>query len=291
MDQRLWELQGGSYTASKEQQLRYLLEHRSLPEPDAQLPPLPSAAAGPAPPPAAAGGAAAAALAATMLPATEALAAAMTPAAVTPAAAAEQRLRRRPWQFEGGVRSFHDGRITMRREDDGHVVLEGARLSSIEQQLERILRFERCARRAPAWRSGWPLDDAEEAFVADLLEARRERLLRGPAYDDLTPITAGAIWGGAAAEDAAKCHRNTVRGLMLQPATPVDHPALPPATPPLPAGLVLPPRFRPRDAEGTPLRGPLTASGRDKPWNAGRQVRRCCTGAGRCMLPAGEPGM
>lgn len=51
---------------------------------------------------------------------------------------------------------------------------------------------------------------------------------------------------------------------------------------------MLPPRFRPRDAEGTALRGPLVAAGRDKPWNAGRQVGAAAAGgAGPVLVPAG----
>ena len=187
MDQRVWELQSGGYSPVKEQQLRFLLERRQLPEAGAQLPPLPGATAAPAPvtPPAAARPVAAATPAAgggaaTPPPPAAAAAAALftygpaaQPAPEGEAAAAgeqqQQRRRRRPRPDAAadGVQTFVGGRVSMRQEAGGCVLLTGALLHNIHQQLEGILCFERCqpgASRAPAWRSAWPLDDAEATF-------------------------------------------------------------------------------------------------------------------------------
>ncbi|KAL4430192.1 hypothetical protein ABPG77_004974 [Micractinium sp. CCAP 211/92] len=113
----------------------------------------------------------------------------------TPAQRAERRRKREEDEPQAGARQprlFFGGAVALQRQPDGHVTLEGGALLSIWQQLERIFHFERVSLRiTPCWRSSFPLNDREVAFLEELLVHREDKLMVDPGMDDKDPLPSG----------------------------------------------------------------------------------------------------
>lgn len=141
---------------------------------------------------------------------------------------------------------FHDGAVLLRLEADGRVVLEGAALEHISPMLERFMHFRRVPAGAGPQAAGVPA--AGPLAAAGVPSWRSDRALSGAERAFVIMVLEHRrekLLGGEEVDDKE----------------------------PIPPGAVVPLRFKPRDAEGRVMRGPIKTrqGGNGMPHNWGRQ--------------------